>query len=172
MRYNTKESKKPMDKRRIVRRRENKRILLSLLLCFPYGLTRMWKKNCRWWLPLKIGITALFAAAALAVIIFPEPGRERSGNVEMVAMEREVEVFGPELPDNIPAGGYGYVVAESVLTDLGDAQEVTYVYALKGAENYHLSDCRYAYASAQKLTVYQAKFLGYTPCRICRPPEE
>ena len=45
-----------------------------------------------------------------------------------------------------------------------------YVYASEGQERYHLYKCEFAYASAKRLTLYEAYYLGYKPCGICNPP--
>ena len=37
------------------------------------------------------------------------------------------------------------------------------------SECYHLYDCKFAYASSRRLTVYEAHYLGYTPCGLCNP---
>ncbi|MBR2700293.1 MAG: hypothetical protein IKE76_17060, partial [Clostridia bacterium] len=50
------------------------------------------------------------------------------------------------------------------------ANDVHYVYAADGAECYHEYECKFAFASSQRLTVYEAYHLGFKPCGRCNPP--
>ena len=154
------------------RRKQNSaHILRCLLLCFPHGLVLMWKNSCTWRRSLKIAITCVYVALALTVVLYPAPGKEKSGSVEIVGLQREVEVFGPELPETMPESNYAYTATDSVVLTSNGNDDTVYVYASKGASCYHLFECKYAFASAQRLTVYEATFLGYAPCGLCHPPE-
>lgn len=142
-----------------------------LLLCFPFGLYLMWRKECRYHVALKALITAAFAAVILAIVVIPSPSRDSSTSVKIVGKEKEVGIFGPEAPS-----GYNmdeYAVSEGGANLLaGDVVDNTiYVYASaeKGSTFYHSSDCRYAYQT-RKMTLYEAYTLGYsTPCNLCHP---
>lgn len=45
------------------------------------------------------------------------------------------------------------------------------VYITKTGKKYHRNGCRYLSQSKIKTTVKEAQANGYTPCKICRPPE-
>ena len=153
-------------------KKNSARVVRWLLLCFPYGLSLMWRASCRWHTGVKLAVTGFFAAILIALLAYPMPElRPRSGKVEIVGIQREVEVYGPELPDVLPdQSTYRYNASDSIVASRDGSEEVEYVYAAPGAYNYHRYECKYAYASSQALTVYEATFLGYTPCKLCRPP--
>lgn len=138
------------------------------LWCFPVGLTLMWRRRCTWHTAVKAGVTALMAAVVVAVFAFPTPDRTASGGVELVGGSREVEVYGPELPAFI-VPGYVNEQTESIIVPPVE-NSVHYVYAADGAECYHEYNCKFAYASSQRLTVYEAYYLGFRPCGRCKPP--
>ena len=45
------------------------------------------------------------------------------------------------------------------------------VYITKTGKRYHRAGCRYLAHSSIKTTLKEAKANGYTPCRVCHPPE-
>ena len=55
---------------------------------------------------------------------------------------------------------------------LGAVLETDYevFYAADGAECYHEYKCKFAFASSQRLTTYEAYYLGFKPCNRCKPP--
>lgn len=143
-------------------------VVLSVLIP-PLGLILTWRS--RWSNNAKYCLTGLAAISfALIVALLPNPDARVEGGVQMVGREKEAEVYGPELPTAM-VSGFVAPLGDSVFAQATeDASETEYVYAMPGANFYHLSTCRYAYASAQKLTVYEAHFMGYAPCRECNPP--
>ena len=147
---------------------ENMKTLLWLWFP-PVGLTRMWRSGCTWRQGVKIGITAAMAAILLAVFIIPTPtsGRVETG-IQMVSGKPEVEVYGPALPALIVTG-YTKDTANSIIVD-EVANDVHYVYAADDADCYHEYECKFAFASSQRLTVYEAYHLGFKPCGRCNPP--
>lgn len=138
------------------------------LLVPPVGLTLMWRRGCRWPMALKAGISVFMAAALVAVFLLPSPKTEINGGVELVANKPEVEVYGPDLP-NFIVPGYTNDQTESIIVP-GVENDVHYVYAADGAECYHEYKCKFAFASSQRLTVYEAYYLGFKPCNRCKPP--
>lgn len=113
---------------------------------------------------------ALATAALVGVLVYPSPYNARRGGIELYGESPEVEVYGPEAPANI-VGGYTEPVIQSVvLPEQSEAEEALYVYASEEQKNYHLSTCRYAYASSKKMTLYEAYYLGYTPGKCCDAP--
>ena len=148
--------------------RENVKTALWLW-CFPVGLSLMWRSACTWKRGVKIGITAAMVAILVAVMVVPTPKPAlRATGVEMVAGKPEVEVYGPALPALIVPGytreKTGSIIVDEVSTD------AHYVYAADDARCYHEYDCKFAFASSQRLTVYEAYYLGYEPCGRCKPP--
>lgn len=139
------------------------------LWCPPVGLTRMWRAGCTWHKGVKIGITALTAAILLAIFLFPTPETAKfDTGIQMVASKPEVEVYGPTLPALIMPGYTKDTTASIIVDEV--ANDVHYVYAADGAECYHEYECKFAFASSQRLTVYEAYHLGFKPCGRCNPP--
>ncbi len=139
------------------------------LWCFPVGLSRMWRKACTWPKGVKVGITAAMAAVLVAIFVIPTPTADRyTTGIQMVTDKPEVEVYGPALPTLI-VQGYTRENTGSIIVDQV-ASDVHYVYAADGAECYHEYECKFAFASSQRLTVYEAYHLGFKPCGRCNPP--
>ena len=139
------------------------------LWCFPVGLSRMWRKACTWPKGVKVGITAAMAAVLVAIFVIPTPTADRyTTGIQMVTDKPEVEVYGPALPTLI-VQGYTRENTGSIIVDQV-ANDVHYVYAADGAECYHEYECKFAFASSQRLTVYEAYHLGFKPCGRCNPP--
>lgn len=160
---------KPVEHSR-ARRRVDARKVWSIILsvCLPpLGAYLVW--NARWKKRQKGWLSAMAAVCfVLMVGAMLWPGESKEGGIEYVTRKPEVEVYGPELPiANV--SGYIAPVSQSVLAKDED-ENVTYVYATATGKCYHLSGCKYAYESAQKLTPYSAHFMGYTVCPDCNPP--
>lgn len=139
------------------------------LWCFPVGLSKLWRARCTWPLGVKIGITAAMAAVLVAVFVIPTPTANTFiTGIQMVADKPEVEVYGPALPSLIVQGytreNTGSIIVDEVKND------VHYVYAADDADCYHEYECKFAFASSQRLTVYEAYHLGFKPCGRCNPP--
>ena len=139
------------------------------LWCFPVGLSKMWRRTCTWPRGVKIGITAAMAAILVAIFVIPMPTADKLGaGIQLVADKPEVEVYGPALPSLIVQGytreSTGSIIVDEVQSD------VHYVYAADGADCYHEYECKFAFASSQRLTVYEAYHLGFKPCGRCNPP--
>ncbi len=161
IKHNKKKGKKPANQ-------ENLKTALWLW-CFPVGLSKMWRKACTWPRGVKIGITAAMAAVLLAIFVIPTPTADKyTTGIQMVADKPEVEVYGPALPALI-VQGYTRENTGSIIVDQV-ANDVHYVYAADGAECYHEYECKFAFASSQRLTVYEAYHLGFKPCGRCNPP--
>ena len=138
------------------------------LLLPPVGLTLMWRKSCGWPVAVKAGISAAMACILAAILIIPAPGTGANGGVELVTGRPEVEVYGPDLPSFI-VPGYTNDQTNSIIVPAVES-DVHYVYAADGARCYHEYKCKFAFASSQRLTVYEAYFLGFEPCGRCKPP--
>lgn len=139
------------------------------LWCFPVGLSKMWRGSCTWPKGVKAGITAAMAAVLVAIFVVPTPTAETfSTGIQMVTDKPEVEVYGPALPTLIVQGytreNTGSIIVDEVKSD------VHYVYAADDADCYHEYECKFAFASSQRLTVYEAYHLGFKPCGLCNPP--
>lgn len=141
--------------------------LLLLVALPPVGVVLVWRRG--WRTQTKAALTAVAAAVlTVAVLLLPSADSRVSGGVELVGRERTVEVYGPALPTAMVTG-YTSSSTDSVFADTQE-EEIEYVYAAKEAKCYHRSTCKFAYASSQKLTPYEAYYLGYTPCGRCNPP--
>lgn len=139
------------------------------LWCPPVGLTKMWRSTCTWPRAVKIGITAFMAAILAAIFIVPTPQTAKfETGIQMVADKPEVEVYGPALPALIVTG-YTRDHTGSIIVDEVE-NNVHYVYAADDADCYHEYECKFAFASSQRLTVYEAYHLGFKPCGRCNPP--
>ena len=160
--------KKNPNKARRPMNRENLKTALWLW-CFPVGLNKMWRGSCTWPRGVKIGITAAMAAILVAIFAMPTPTADKyTTGVQMVAGKPEVEVYGPALPSLIVQGytreNTGSIIVPQATSD------VHYVYAADDADCYHEYECKFAFASSQRLTVYEAYHLGFKPCGRCNPP--
>lgn len=145
----------------------NGNILLWLILCFPVGLTKMWKRGCTWKNGVKYAVSALPALALVFILIFPFGAQSARGGVNLVGNEKIAEVYGPELPENM-VQGYSRPADTSVLAaDSGEEDTTIYVYATDKQTHYHLGNCKFAYASGRRMTIYEAEFRGLTPCPTC-----
>ena len=102
------------------------------------------------------------------------PAGTSSGCVRMVSAERDVEVFGPELPEALDANYTGYSAVTSsngpVFSEETTTQ-TTYVYANDNGKFYHNLDCEYVQWYSKKYALAVAYYNGYTPCEKCMPPE-
>ncbi len=95
------------------RKGSNWKVYVCLLFCFPYGLFLMWRTT-RWHPAVKGLVTTCFAALTLAVLLpLTSPPERLPGGVRMVSAERDVEVFGPELPEALDANYTGYSAVTS-----------------------------------------------------------
>ena len=156
-------------KKTTAKRRDNRTLKTALwLLLPPVGLVMMWRGSCRWPLAVKAGISAMMAAVLVAVLVFPTPDVASGGGGALVTSRPEVEVYGPDLP-NFIVPGYTNDQTDSVIVPAVES-DVHYVYAADGAKCYHEYKCKFAFASSQRLTVYEAFFLGFEPCGRCKPP--
>ena len=113
---------------------------------------------------------SFICVALIAVLVAPSPYEPAMGGITLVGNEPKVSVYGPELPENIVAGYSQPVHSSSVILSEDSADDTLYVYAAEGADCYHLWDCKFAFASSQKLTIMEAHFLGYEACGRCTPP--
>jgi len=151
--------------------KERKRMMLSILasvLLPPLGLylaqSARWSKRQKWCLS---ALSAVCLVAIACGLFWPDNAGD--GGVEYVMRKPEAQIYGPEMPvANV--NHYIAPVSQSVLVDDED-ESITYVYATVNGECYHLSGCKYAYASAMKMTPYEAYYLGYGVCTLCNPPE-
>ena len=147
----------------------NKRTLKWLLLFFPVGVTLMWKRACTWPVGVKRTVTAAAMGVLCALLLIPAASQPEGG-ITLVGAKPEAEVYGPELPKSL-VKGYTKQSTASVLAQADQGEDIHYVYAADGAECYHEYECKFAYASSQRLTVYEAYFLGFEPCGRCKPPK-
>lgn len=152
-----------------VRLRDNPSVKTALwLLVPPVGLTMMWRRGCNWHPAVKACISVAMAAALVAVFVIPAPTVPANGGIELVTSRPEVEVYGPDLPSFI-VPGYTNEQTDSVIVPAVE-NDVHYVYAADGAKCYHEYKCKFAFASSQRLTTFEAYYLGFQPCNRCKPP--
>ena len=163
-------NRKPRQPKPQKRRAGNRNTLKTALwlLVPPVGLTMMWRPSCRWHIAVKSAISLVMAAALVAVFVLPSPNTRANGGVSLVSSKPEVEVYGPDLP-NFIVPGYTNDQTQSIIVPPAE-NDVHYVYAADGAKCYHEYKCKFAFASSQRLTVYAASYLGFTPCGRCKPP--
>lgn len=148
----------------------NAKTRLWLVLCYPVGLTRMWRARCSWRLRTKYAISCIALVLLAGVLLAPAPRNVHRGGIELFGEDPEVEVYGPVLPEGFVATGSAGAVQSVIVRNEEVEDDKLYVYASKGGKAYHLKVCDYYYDGAQKLTVYEAHYLGYVPCSQCNPP--
>ena len=159
--------RKPRKPRVPLRDNENLKTALWLLVP-PVGLSRMWRRSCTWHPAVKACISVAMAAVLVAVLIAPTATPPKGGGVQLVTNRPEVEVYGPDLPSFI-VPGYTSEQTDSIIVPAVE-NDVHYVDAADGAKCYHEYKCKFAYASSQRLTVFEAYYLGFAPCNRCKPP--
>lgn len=144
--------------------------LFGLILFFPIGISCMWKARNRWPISVKYAISGLFlSAAAVSLVMMAGTIQTPKGSIELCESEDQVLIYGPEAPEAM-VEGYTSIRADSgVLDEVVEEESQTYVYAAEDAKCYHKWNCKYAYASSNRITVYEATCLGYKPCNICNP---
>ena len=113
------------------------------------------------------------AVVLIAVLLVPSPNDGKRSGVELFGEDPDAEIYGPELPQST-VGSYPVPLVESPLIEESDEEkeETIYVYASDDQKCYHLTDCKFAFASGHRFTVQEAKLLGYAPCGRCNPPTE
>ena len=143
------------------------------MLCFPYGLFLMWRRDCRWHMALKCVVTAAFALAVCAIVFAPTPVKQQDTTITLTGSAPEIEVFGPQVPEGYDVTAYITGEEDPDLFAEVEQDDTVYVYASanEGSTYYHTSICKFAYASSRRMTLYEAYMLGYTtPCQNCNPP--
>jgi hypothetical protein len=45
------------------------------------------------------------------------------------------------------------------------------IYVTRTGKRYHRANCRYLARSKFEMSLKEAKQQGYTPCKVCRPPQ-
>ena len=159
--------------RRRARRRRmsyNARTRLWLILCYPLGLTHMWRSRCSWKLGTKYAISSIALVVLAAVILAPAPKNVHRGSIELYGEDPEVEVYGPVLPENYVTRSTGGTAQSVIVRNEDIVDDTFYVYASRNGKGYHLKSCEYYYDGSQKLTVYEAYYMGYKACSSCNPP--
>jgi len=152
------------------KRRNDFRRALSVIasvLVPPLGIYLVWRAH--WSSSVRYCLTGLAVLCfALMVVLLPSADSRVNGGVELIGRKPEAVIYGPDLP-TATVTGYVAPVSQSVFVQEND-EEITYVYATSEGTCYHLAGCDYAFASAQKMTTYEAYFLGYQICQKCNPP--
>ena len=64
-----------------------------------------------------------------------------------------------------------HVIARQRIAHQSPDQQSVTVYITKTGKKYHREGCRYLSKSKIKTTLKEAKANGYTPCKVCHPPE-
>ena len=116
-----------------------------------------------------IGVCCI-CAALVGVFLAPAPYTQMEGGITLIGNEPDVSVYGPELPLNYIEGYSVPAATKTVVIEEEVEDNTLYVYAADGAERYHLGTCKFAFASAHRLTIMEAHFLGYEACGRCDPP--
>ena len=154
------------------RRRTDRRILIWLLCCFPFGLFLMWRPSCRWKIGVKCAVSAL-AAVLIAAVILPQtaPKAQTDGGIQLVQREHSVEIYGPELSaaDDVISGYDSVLYNSATSVPVPTPVPEPKVYVAANGKFYHTSSCRYYQTASRELTLYEAYFTDYQPCPECKP---
>ncbi|MGI6174406.1 MAG: hypothetical protein ACOYI8_11010 [Christensenellales bacterium] len=154
----------------------NRALALWLVLCYPVGLYKVWKRRCKW----KIWAKLLLTIPAVAIVVFAalsrtEPPEYRKGGVEIVYRDPEEEMVGPELSEDsgtldvyVPV----YVPDTSLIVSPTPTPLPIYVYCNDGGQCYHAQNCRYVKSTTPRVTLSQAVNAGFKQCSICNCPNE
>ena len=68
-------------------------------------------------------------------------------------------------------GGVSILPAQQPVAQLWEDAQTETVYITRTGKRYHRDGCRYLSPNKIKTTVKEAQANGYTPCKVCRPPE-
>lgn len=161
-------SKKRGKKGNRIRKGVSARVVFLRIATF--GLYYLFGDECRWSRRTKGIIFSAVVAAAVAMTGWSLSFTPVRGGVELANREREVEIYGPKVPAE--SMGYSRTITDSgiISNKVEEEDDTIYVYALEKQTNYHDYQCKYAYASAKRMTVYEAYYQDFKPCRICNPP--
>lgn len=144
--------------------------LLWLLLCFPVGLSRMWRASCKWRLQVKYALSALPLVALAVVLLYPAPAVAGKGGITLYGDDPSADIYGPGVPEFYELRE-NTAALESVIVPEEELVDTRYfVYANSNAKYYHTTTCEHYRDSAKKLTVYEAFYSGYAACPDCQPP--
>ena len=69
------------------------------------------------------------------------------------------------------SGVVSILPAQQPATQLAEDAKTETVYITRTGKRYHRDGCRYLSQNKIKTTVREAQANGYTPCKVCRPPE-
>ncbi|NLG24953.1 MAG: hypothetical protein GX558_06330, partial [Clostridiales bacterium] len=107
-------------------------------------------------------------------IVLPQtlPPERPQGGVVLVGSAPQVDVFGPEAPQEKPAieiysPRYTQIVAAPTPTPTP-----IYVYCNTGGKYYHAADCRYVKDTSDRVSLSRALDAGYKQCPECAAPSE
>lgn len=148
-------------------------MILALVLCFPFGLYLMWRKSCRWHTAVKCAVSLLIAGVLCTIVLLPSPSQSNRTEVRLVGAEPSAKIYGPSVPVDYDLSSYPVDNSGVDILATVEPDPRTYVYAsaTKGSSYYHTEQCKYAFASSKRMTLYEAYILGYTtPCALCKPP--
>lgn len=145
--------------------------LLWMVVFLPAGFLRMWRTRCRWPMGVKYAVSGLMVVGLVLAFIAPSPYSAPVGGMELYGDKPVAEVYGPVVPEGYVPGYIAPVVDSGVLpVEEDDGETKLIVYATDDQDCYHLYGCKFAYASARRLTVYEAYLLHLTPCNRCGAP--
>jgi hypothetical protein len=68
-------------------------------------------------------------------------------------------------------GVVSILLAQQPATQLSEDAKAETVYITRTGKRYHRDGCRYLSQKKIRTTVKKAQANGYTPCKVCRPPE-
>lgn len=76
-------------------------------------------------------------------------------------------------PDNHPMVGAPSHFPETLISQVGsnDQNAAETVYITKTGDKYHVAGCRSLAKSCIPIALDDAQKKGYTPCRMCKPPQ-
>ena len=71
----------------------------------------------------------------------------------------------------LAGGALAVPASPQATTQQSDQKKDVTVYVTRTGKRYHLAGCKSLSKSNIPMSVKDAKARGYTPCRICHPPE-
>ena len=63
------------------------------------------------------------------------------------------------------------LIAQQPAPKRGEQTKTQTVYITRTGKRYHRDGCRYLASSKIPIILKDAKAQGYTPCKVCRPPQ-
>ena len=152
------------------KRRRNIGVILRLIFCPPLGLYLMWTRT-RWPRLVKVSASALIAFAIVLILTpMTDPPARQTGGVRVVGSGPQVELLGPEAPENRESIDIYTPRRTAIIVEATPTPEPIIVYCNIGGQYYHSKNCKWVKPTTPSVSLLQAVRAGYSQCPDCDAP--